>query len=225
MATQPRWLTIEKRRDQMFPVLETSEIDRIRRFGSIRHFDAGEALEKLGEVGSGLSVILSGSTEAIQRDTSGGQSSFVVVGPGGFLGELAHLAGRPALVDAYAKEPVEALIIPSDKLRALIVAEAELGERIMRALILRRIGLIETGTGGPIIIGRADDGDVLRLANFLRSNSHPSRMLDPDTDAEAKALIERFHVDPGELPIVVCPQGQFLRNPTEGELARCLGLV
>jgi thioredoxin reductase (NADPH) len=107
----------------------------------------------------------------------------------------------------------------------LLIAEAELGERIMRALILRRVGLLETGAGGPAIVGRADNGDVLRLENFLRSNSHPRQTLDPDTDTEAKALIERFHVDPGELPIVLCPQGQLLHNPTENELARCLGLV
>src|SRR5208282_3825714 len=113
----------------------------------------------------------------------------------------------------------------TDRLWALLIAEAELGERIMRALILRRVGLIETGAGGPVIVGRADNGDVLRLENFLRRNSHPHQVLDPDTDSEAKALIERFHVDPGQLPIVLCPQGQLLRNPSEEELARCLGLV
>jgi len=95
----------------------------------------------------------------------------------------------------------------------------------MRALILRRVGHIETGAGGPVIVGRADNGDVLRLENFLRRNSHPRQTLDPDIDSDAKALIERFRVDPGQLPIVLCPQGQLLRNPSEDELARCLGLV
>ena len=128
-------------------------------------------------------------------------------------------------MDAYAREPVEALIIRPDRLRALLVAEAELGERIMRALILRRVGLLETGAGGPVIVGRPDNGDVLRLEGFLRRNGHPRQRLDPDTDPEAKALIERFHVDPGQLPIVLCPGGQLLRNPSENELARCIGLV
>ena len=141
------------------------------------------------------------------------------------MGELAQLAGRPALVDAYAQEPVEAVIIPPEQLRALLIAEAELGERIMRALILRRVGLLETGAGGPVIVGRAENGDVLRLEGFLRRNGHPHQRLDPDTDPEAKALIERFHVDPGQLPIVLCPGGQLLRNPSETELARCIGLV
>ncbi len=120
---------------------------------------------------------------------------------------------------------MQALIIPPDRLRALLIAEAELGERIMRALILRRIGLLETGSGGPIIVGRADNGDVLRLQVFLRRNGHPHQLLNPETDAEARALIERFHVDPGQLPIVLCPGGQLLRNPGEDELARCIGLV
>ncbi len=225
MISQAKPSIIESRYDQMFPILEPSEIDRVHRFGSVRSFAVGEAVVRAGDVGSGLTVILAGRIEALQRDSSGLEAPIVTQGPGAFLGELAQLAGRPALVDAYAREPVKALIIPPDRLRALIVAEAELGERIMRALILRRIGLLETGAGGPIIVGRADDGDVLRLASFLRSNSYPRRVLDPDTDSEAKALIERFHVDPGELPIVLCPQGQLLRNPTEAQLARCLGLV
>jgi thioredoxin reductase (NADPH) len=107
----------------------------------------------------------------------------------------------------------------------LLVAEAELGERIMRALILRRVGLIEAGAGGPVIVGHAASGDVLRLQGFLSRNGHPHQTLDPDTDVEAKALIERFHLDPGQLPIVVCPDGRVLRNPGEDELARCIGLV
>ena len=141
------------------------------------------------------------------------------------MGELAQLAGRPALVDAYAQEPVVAVIIPPERLRALLVAEAELGERIMRALILRRVGLLETGAGGPVIVGRAENGDVIRLEGFLSRNGHPHQRLNPDTDPEAKALVERFQVDPGQLPIVLCPGGQLLRNPSETELARCIGLV
>ncbi len=216
---------LDTRHDQMFPVLEAVEIERVRRFGSVRSFAIGEALEQAGAVGRGLSIILEGQVEAFQQDTAGRKVPIVTQGPGSFLGELAQLAGRTALVNAYAREPTKALIIPPDRLRALLIAEAELGERIMRALILRRVGLLESGTTGPVIVGRADNGDVLRLENFLRRNSHPRRTFDPNTDSEAKALIERFHVDPGQLPIVLCPQGQLLRNPSEDELARCLGLV
>jgi thioredoxin reductase (NADPH) len=216
---------IETRRHQMFPVLERAEIERVRRFGELRRYGATEALAKVGQVGAGLSIILAGKVEITQHDESGQRKLIVTHGVGEFMGELAQLAGRPVLVDAYALEPVEALVIRPDRLRALLVAEAELGERIMRALILRRVGLLETGAGGPVVVGRADDGDVLRLEGFLRRNGHPHQRLDPETDAEAKALIERFHVDPGQMPIVLCPGGQLLRNPGEVELARCIGLV
>jgi thioredoxin reductase (NADPH) len=216
---------IETRRQQMFPILEPAEIERIWRFGKVRTYGAGEALAKVGQVGLGLTIILAGNVDITQRDQSGRRTAIVTHGPGHFMGELAQLAGRPALVDAHAREPIEALIIPPDQLRALLIAEAELGERIMRALILRRVGLLETGAGGPVIVGRSQNGDVLRLEGFLRRNGHPRQRLDPETDPEAKALIDRFHVDVGQLPIVLCPGGQLLRNPSEAELARCIGLV
>ncbi|HWS07685.1 MAG TPA: FAD-dependent oxidoreductase [Xanthobacteraceae bacterium] len=216
---------IDTRHDQMFPNLETSEIERVRRFGEVQSIGAGEALASVGNVGHGLSIILSGEVEVTQHDRSGRGAVIVTHGPGAFLGELAQLAGHPSLVDARARGPVQALIISPDRLRALLIAEAELGERIMRALILRRVGLLETGAGGPVIVGRAESGDVLRLENFLRRNGHPHQTLNAVTDPEAKALIERFHVDPGQLPIVLCPGGQLLRNPGEDELARCIGLV
>jgi thioredoxin reductase (NADPH) len=209
----------------MFPILADAEIERMRRFGETRSFGAGDALAKVGEVGLGLTIILAGEVDVTQHDGSGKGTLIVTHEAGGFMGELAHLAGRPALVDAHARGPVEALIIPPDRLRALLIAEAELGERIMRALILRRVGLLETGAGGPVIVGRPENGDVLRLEGFLRRNGHPHQRLNPDIDPEAKALIERFHVDAAELPIVLCPGGQLLRNPGEVELARCIGLV
>ena len=216
---------MDTRRAQMFPALEAAEIERVRRFGEVRSFKAGEALAKVGDRGHGLTVILAGKIDITQHDPSGRRVPIVTHEPGAFMGELAQLAGRPSFVDAYAQGPVEALMIPPDQLRALLVAEAELGERIMRALILRRMGLLETGAGGPVIVGRAENGDVLRLQGFLRRNGHPHQRIDPETDPEAKALIERFHVDPGQLPIVLCPGGQLLRNPGENELARCIGLV
>ena len=223
MASRPS--IIEQRGEQMLPVLDALEIERVRRFGECRSFAKGAALLTIGQVGPGLMVILSGRVDVTHVDKSGQRVSIVSHGPGEFVGELAQLAGRPALADVTAEEPVQALVIAPDRLRALLIAEAELGERIMRALIIRRIGLLETGSGGPIIVGRADNGNVLRLQIFLRRNGQPQQLLDPDIDPEAKALIERFHVDPGQLPIVLCPSGQLLRNPTEDELARCIGLV
>src|SRR5262247_1998724 len=215
----------DTRGHQVFPTLQPDEIDRVRRFGKVRTYADGEPLVRVGERGQGLPVVLSGQVDMTQHEESGGRTPITTHGPGGFMGELAQLAGRPALVDGHARGQVEALVIPPEGLRALLIREAELGERVMRALILRRVALLETGTGGPVIIGSAGSGDVLRLANFLRRNGHPHQELDPETDAHAKALIERFHIDPCQLPLVLCANGSLLRNPGELELARCLGLV
>jgi thioredoxin reductase (NADPH) len=216
---------IDTRRDQMFPVLEPAVIERLRRFGEVRSYPAGAALVRVGDAGHGLTIILAGNVDITEHQDAGPGIPITTHGPGAFMGELAQLSGRPSLIDAHAQEPVEALIVPPDRLRAILIAEAEVGERIMRALILRRVGLIERGAGGPVIVGGSGNGDVLRLAAFLSRNGHPHQRFDPETDPEARALIERFHVDPGQLPIVLCPSGQLLRNPTETELARCIGLV
>jgi thioredoxin reductase (NADPH) len=218
-------LVTETRREQIFPTLEPSEVERLRRFGEPRAYAAGEALITLGEVAFGLALIISGEAEVVQRDGMGNTRLVVTYGPGSFMGELAQLAGQPSLADGRALTPVEAVLIPPGQLRALLVAEAELGERIMRALILRRVALIETPASAPIIVGRPDHADVVRLEGFLTRNGQPLRTLDPEIDQEARILIERFHIDPASLPIVLCPSGQLLLNPSDHALASCLGLV
>jgi thioredoxin reductase (NADPH) len=223
--SEPTQTVFDTRTRQMFPILEPLEIERIRRFGTVRAYGAGDAIVRAGDVADGLAIILEGEVDVTRPREFGTGTPIVTHVQGAFLGELAQLGGRPALTDAHARGHVEALIIPPDRLRALLIAEADLGERIMRALILRRVGLIQTGVGGPIIVGRAGNGDVLRLEGFLARNGHPHVRLDPETDAEARVLIERFHVDAGQLPVVLCPNGQLLRNPADQELARCIGLV
>src|SRR5512133_146115 len=221
----PARSTIDTRYDQMFPTLDAAEIERLRRFGERRVFRAGERLVATGEVSPGMVVIVSGEVALSQHSVLGRDEPIVTYGPGSFTGELAQLSGQPSLVDLRATAPVDAFVVPSRKLHDVLVAEAEIGERIMRALILRRVGLLESGIGGPVIGGRAGSGDVLRLAGFLARSGHPYHELDPVTDASARTLVEGFHVDPSELPIVLCTSGRMLRNPSEVELASCLGLV
>jgi len=217
--------TLDTRNAQRFPTLNRSEIARLVRFGQMRSFAGGEYLSRTGEIGLGMFVIISGHVAVTQHDGPMGRGPIVTHGPGAFTGELAQLSGRPSLVDSQAKDPVQALILPPQQLRNVLVEEADLGELIMRALILRRVVLLQEGIGGPVIVGRAVNGDVLRLEGFLSSNSHPYQRLDPDTDQAARAIIERFSLTPEQLPIVLCPSGQFLRNPSESELGRCLGMV
>lgn len=209
----------------MFPTLEPDDVSRLERFGERAHYDADERMVCTGEVSKGLFVILSGSVEVSQRSQGAGRKIITLYGAGQFLGELAQLSGRPSLVDAQAVTPTEVLIIASRRLRDVLVENAELGERMMRALILRRVGLLQTGSGGPVIVGHAGDGDVLRLESFLGRNGHPHQTLDPQTDSCAQTLVEKFHIAPDQLPIVLCPNGRLLHNPSENELARCIGLV
>lgn len=213
------------RRDQAFPTLAEADIDRMRRFGEASAYATGEYIVTSGDVAPGLIVVLSGRVDIIQDGGLGRRETIVTHGPGSFVGELAQLSARPSLVDARAAEPVKAFVIASQRLRDLMVQEANLGERIMRALILRRVGLLESATSGPIIIGPVGNADVLRLQGFLARSGQPHRVLDSDSDPCAKTLVERFDVDLHHLPIVLCPSGRLLLNPGEKDLARCIGLL
>jgi len=209
----------------MFPQLAPQEIERLERFGEIRHYPAGTLITRTGKVSEGLVFVLKGEIEVRQGDAVSASTVITRHGPGSFHGELAQLSDRPSLVDAAAATDVEALVVPPARLRDVLVQEASLGERIMRALILRRVGLLEAGQSGPVLIGPAGSADMLRLENFLRRNGHPHRALDSDNDSCAQTLLKRFTIQPEHLPIVLCPGGEILRDPTEGELARCIGLV
>jgi thioredoxin reductase (NADPH) len=127
--------TIDTRRQQMFPRLEPREIDRLRRFGVIRRYAAGYALFVTGEIAPGMVVLIKGSVRVTRRDPLGHSAPIVEQGPGEFVAEVGELSGQPAFVDVHAVDDVEALQIPSENLRALMIEGPELGERILRALI------------------------------------------------------------------------------------------
>jgi thioredoxin reductase (NADPH) len=212
------------RRHQMFPELTEAEIDRIRRFGEVRRYAKGERLIAAGEPGPGMFVVLKGSVVLSQRDGLGHVVPLSTQGPGKFIGEVATLSGRHALVDAHAAEDVETLLVPADRLRALIIAEADLGERIVRALILRRVGLIEAGATGPVLIGEPQSPDVLRLQTFLKRNSYPYQVMDAAHDESAAAMLEQYGTG-RNAALVICPNGSVLVNPSEQTLGRSLGML
>lgn len=213
------------RHEQTFPTLTPQEIERMRRFGEVRRFADGEALFETGKPGPGMFVVLSGSVAITQRDGLGRVTPIIDQGPGQFLAEIGQLSGRMALVDGHAEGAVETLLIAPEKLRALLVAEADLGERIMRALILRRVNLIQEGAGGPVLIGPPMLGDMARLQNFLHRNGQPHHLLDPADDKDAADLVARYAVSRADLPLVVCPNGTVLRNPSETALAMAIGMI
>jgi thioredoxin reductase (NADPH) len=213
------------RQEQTFPTLTPQEIARMRRFGEVRHYKNGERLFETGKPGPGMFVLLSGHVAITQRDGLGHVTPVIDQGPGQFLAEIGQLSGRVALVDGHAEGDVETLLIPPDKLRALLVAEADLGERIMRALILRRVNLIQGGVGGPVLIGPSTSGGVVRLQSFLTRNGFPHHLLDPERDNDAAELIARYSPSPTDWPLAVIVDGTVLRNPSETELARALGMI
>jgi thioredoxin reductase (NADPH) len=217
--------TMDYRREQIFPRLEPGEIDRLRRFGEARRYAGGEPLFVTGDIAPGMFVLVSGSAEVRRRDPLGHLAPIAVQGPGEFVAEIGQLSGRPALVDVHTSGDVDAILIPPQNLRAVLIAETELGDRIMRALILRRVALIETGAGGPVLIGPALSGDMVRLQAFLARNAYPCQILDPAADPDAAMLIEQYGAQPTDLPLAVCPKGTVLKNPSEPELARSLGMV
>jgi thioredoxin reductase (NADPH) len=213
------------RHEQTFPALTPQEIERMRRFGAIATYKDGERLFETGKPGPGMFVLLSGHVTITQRDGLGHVTPVIEQGPGQFLAEIGQLSGRAALVDGHADGDVETLLIPPDRLRALLVAEADLGERIMRAMILRRVNLIQAGAGGPVLIGPADSSGVVRLRGFLTRNGIPHHLLDAVTNHDAAALIERYSPSPEDWPLVVAPDGSVLRNPGESELAHAMGMI
>jgi len=213
------------RHEQTFPALTPQEIVRMRRFGEERSYKNGERLFETGKPGPGMFVVLSGHVAITQRDGLGHVTPVIDQGPGQFLAEIGQLSGRVALVDGHAEGDVETLLIPPERLRALLVAEADLGERIMRALILRRVNLIQGGAGGPVLIGPSHSSGVVRLQRFLTRNGYPHHVLDPAVDTDAAELIARYSPSPVDWPLVVAPDGTVLRNPSESELARAMGMI
>ncbi|HEV7479416.1 MAG TPA: FAD-dependent oxidoreductase, partial [Roseiarcus sp.] len=170
-------------------------------------------------------VVLKGVVALTQRDGLGHLAPIVEQGEGQFLADVGQLSTRATLVDGTAEGDVETLLIPTEGLRALLVAEADLGERIMRALILRRVALLQGGAAGAVLIGSAGAADVIRLEGFLTRNGYPHHLLDPARDPEAKEVIARYTDVAGGLPLVICPDGSVLGNPSEAAVSRQIGLT
>jgi thioredoxin reductase (NADPH) len=220
--------TLDLRQPQMFPVLDKAQIAVARRFasGGEKRFAAGEIVYDIGEQDAPAWLVLDGTIDASRKDGLSQRAFITTHGPGQFTGEVNQLAGRASIAAGHAG-PQGCTALPFDPahLRALMVGSAELGEVVMRALILRRVSLIEEGGAGTILIGVPGSRDILRLQGFLTRSGYPNLVLDVSADAEGRALIERTGLLPDELPLVVCPSGALLRKPDEAELAACLGMM
>jgi thioredoxin reductase (NADPH) len=208
--------------EQMFPLLTKRELERTRPFGHEMRWNAGDVMFSMGHPSPGLVVMLEGRVQVIRRDAMGRAHRTFEYGARQFLGEIAQLFDQPCLGDGIVVEDTVAIVIRSPDLRRLLVMEAELGEKIMRALILRRVGLIERGNGA-VLIGDACEERLMALQDLLRRNSYPCSLIDANEDPDTVALLHRISATDADFPIVVCPDGTVLRAPTASELATRLG--
>jgi thioredoxin reductase (NADPH) len=218
-------IDIETRRHQMFPTLSAAEMHRLERFGNRCCWPDGAQIFQAGQNSPGMLVIIKGQIVISRYDGMGNSSVVIKHGPGAFSAEVAQLSERPSLVNGHAEGELEALVINSESLRALVVAEAELGERIMRALILRRVGLIDNNGSGVALIGPPGNAGMLRLQNFLSSNGHPYTVRNPEVHADAAEMVALHQPGYKEWPLMVCPDGSIKKNPTLFEVGRCLGML
>src|SRR5208283_1960279 len=219
---------LETRRDQLFPVLGAGEMETATRFasGPARDFAAGEILFDAGQRGAPAWFVLKGSIDVMRRDGLDRKAHITSLRVGQFSGEVSQLAGRESLASGRAgAEGCVALPFDAAHVRALMIGSAEVGEIVMRAFILRRVGLIEEGGVGSVLVGNPASPDLVRLQGFLGRNGYPYTVLDATNDADGRAVVERFGVLPEETPLMICPNGTLLKRPTDAEAGACLGIT
>ncbi|TPG42538.1 thioredoxin reductase [Sphingomonas koreensis] len=216
------------RQHQMFPVLDAAQIESAKRFasGPERCFSPSAQVYAIGEKQAPAWLVLAGSIDVVRRDGLSHEAPITTHGPGQLTGEVNQLAGRPSLAGGRAGvDGCTALPFDAAHLRALMIGSADVGEIIMRALILRRVGLIEESGSGSVLIGVPGSRDLTRIQGFLSRSGYPVLVLDAATDEEGRALVERLGILPNDLPLMVCPNGTILKSPSDAEVAACLGMI
>ena len=213
-----------ERREQTFPTLTPAQIARLIPHGKRIAVRKGQILAEPGDRHRDLFVVLSGSIEIVRLTMQGEEQLLVVTEPGGFTGEMSTLRGVGSLVRARVRADGEVLAIPDDQLRTVVQTDARLSELFMRAFILRRVALVATQQGDVVLIGSRHSAGTLRVQQFLSRNAFPFVNLDVDTDPGVQALLDRFHVTVEDIPIVICRGDTMAKNPSNEELAECLGM-
>jgi thioredoxin reductase (NADPH) len=216
----------ETQRARMFPVLSDAQIARVRAAGVERSLRDGAILFEAGDRGVGFYVILEGHLEIVAPRGEGGELEDLVVehGPGEFTGEVTLLSAGRALVRARAKGPLRVIEVASDTLRSLIQTDSDLSQVLVRAFLLRRVGLISAKLGDMLIVGSRDSAATLHLQAFLERNGHPYRYLDVQRDPDVQGMLDKLHVDVKDIPILICRGNHYLSAPTDAQVADLLGL-
>jgi thioredoxin reductase (NADPH) len=208
--------------DQTFPKLTPVQIERVAAHGRIRRVDRGEVLSSVGRVTAKFFVVTTATIEVVQP-VGDRETTVIVINPGEFTGEVSMLSGRPALVTLRVADPGEVIEVERDELLSLVQTDAELSEIFVRAFLLRRAGLIEGGRGDVVLVGSNHSADTLRIKEFLTRNVHPYTFIDPDRDPGVQDLLDRFKFAIADIPVLICRGNAVLRNPSNREIADCLG--
>ena len=208
--------------DQAFPRLTPEQIERIAVHGRMRRVERGEVLVAAGKPTPKFFVVSTGTIEALNL-TSDGEATVTTILAGQFTGEVTMLSGRRALVTLRVAEPGEVIEVDRDQLLGLVQTDAELSEIFVRAFLLRRARLIAGGFGDVVLVGSNHSSDTLRIKEFLTRNAHPYSTIDPDSDPDVQHLLDRFQFSIDEIPVLICRGKTVLRNPTNREIADCLG--
>lgn len=208
---------------EAFPLLTPAQIERLRPHGKLQHVEAGEVLFEPGDSNVPVYVVLSGGLEILQPCPKGVRSLVTHV-PGSITGEFAVISGQRALLRGQVIASGEFLQIASGEFRALVAKDAELGDILMKAYILRRMLLISEEASNVLVLGSLNCANTLRLREFLGRNGYPYKFIDLDTDERSQSILDHFQVKVDEVPVVICNARSVLRNPSIRELADCLGL-
>ena len=210
------------RPERVFPKLTPAQLARVEAHGRRRSTTRGEVLLDVGDRIVPFFVVVSGEVHVLQ--VSGSTETLIVShGPGSASGEANLISGRPSMARLRVSEDGEVLELTRDQLLALVQTDAELSEILMRAFILRRLELIAHDVGGVVVIGSTYSAGTLRIREFLTRNGHPFHFIDLDRDADAQELLDRFHVSVADVPVLICGVETVLRNPTNLQIADCLG--
>ncbi|WP_157875915.1 cyclic nucleotide-binding domain-containing protein, partial [Streptacidiphilus griseoplanus] len=206
-----------------YPRLTEDQTARLAEHGQRRSMAPNDVLIREGERCETFFVVLSGTVAVVEDYGTPGEHVLRVHGPGRFIGELGLLYGQVAFYTAVAREPGEVLVVPLDQLRRLVAQDSTIGDVVLRACLGRRALLVGQGAGFRII-GSRYSPDTRRLREFAVRNRLPHRWIDLETDEEAEELLRRFGVGPQETPLVIWRDTTLLRNPSNAELARLIGL-
>jgi thioredoxin reductase (NADPH) len=213
------------RKAQTYPHLPDGLVDRAASYGTEQTVPAGALLFRRGERSVDFFIVRDGRVEIFEVDPHGNEDVITTHERSQFTGEMDLFNDREILVSGRAAVDSRVVRIKHADFRRLIANEPDLGEIVMRAFILRRVGFIQHGHVGVVLIGAGHNGDTLRLARFMTRNGYPHRLIDTETDPAAEGFLDHFTITPDQLPVIIAPGEHILRNPNNAALAHALGLT